>query len=204
MRILSLPVDFVKILIGSKRSSLLAIAVVSVMAILLAVSIFVAKRSSAHSITPAKKEQQGCCSNQPAIPRRMIGTYYTTEDGFQSTLVLNNKGPNQIMVTPILHSQTGQTFSAPPVAVGGQSSSEVDLNLFASTAGPQFRSGSFEFAYEGRLLEMGGGLRIINAEKSLIFDEQMLEPGMKFPSSRLESERRHRNYLAAPCFARAG
>jgi len=30
-------------------------------------------------------------------------------------------------------------------------------------------------------------LRIVNAEKSLIFDEQMLEPGMKFPSSQLEA-----------------
>jgi hypothetical protein len=187
MRIVDLPVNFVKISIGSKRSQLLAIAVVGVMAILVAVSIFVAKRSSAHVVTPAKKKQRGCCSDQPAISRRMIGTYYTTEDGFQSTLILNNKGPNQIMVTPILHSQSGQTFTAPPVAVGGQSSPEVDLNLLASMAGPQFGSGSFEFTYEGRLLEMGGGLRIVNAEKSLIFDEQMLQPGMKFPSSQLEA-----------------
>jgi len=166
---------------------LLAVAVVSATAILLAVSIFVAKRSSAHSVTPAKKEQQGCCSNLPAIQRRMIGTYYTTEDGFQSTLILNNKGPNQIMVTPILHSQNGQTFAASPVAVGGHSSPEVDLNTMASIAGQQFRSGSFEFTYEGRMLEVGGGLRIVNAEKSLIFDEQMLEPGMKFPSPQLEA-----------------
>jgi hypothetical protein len=151
------------------------------MAILVAVSVFVAKRSSAHGVAPAKKEQGGCCSDQPAVPRRMIGTYYTTEDGFQSTLILNNKGPNQIMVTPILHSQNGQTFTASPVAVSGQSSSEVNLNLLASIVGPKFRSGSFEFTYEGRLLEVGGGLRIVNAEKSLIFDEQMLEPGMKFP-----------------------
>jgi len=158
------------------------------MAILLAGSIFVTKRSSAHGVASAKKNQQGgCCSDQPAVPRRMIGTYYTTEDGFQSTLILNNKGPNQIMVTPILHSQNGQIFTASPVAVGGQSSFEVDLNLLASIAGPQFRYGSFEYTYEGRLLEMGGGLRIVNVERSLIFDEQMLEPGMKFPSSRLEA-----------------
>jgi hypothetical protein len=185
MRILRLPDNFVKFSIRSKRSLLLAIVVV--VAILLPVSIFVAKRSSAHVIANAKKKQQGCCSDQPAVPRRMIGTYYTTEDGFQSTLILNNKGPNQIMVTPILHSQNGQTFTASPVAVSGQSSSEVDLNALAQVVGPQFHSGSFEFAYEGRLLEMGGGLRIVNAEKSLIFDEQMLEPGMKFPSARLEA-----------------
>ncbi|MGH9751584.1 MAG: hypothetical protein ACREA2_02275, partial [Blastocatellia bacterium] len=187
MRILGLPANFVKFSIGSKRSLILAVAVVSAVAILPAVSIFVAKRSSAHGVTPAKKKQQGCCSDQPAVLRRMIGTYYTTEDGFQSTLILNNKGPNQIMVTPILHSRNGQTFTASLVAVGGQSSSEVDLNLLASIAGQQFRSGSFEFTYEGRLVEMGGGLRIVNAEKSLIFDEQMHEPGMKFPSSQLEA-----------------
>ncbi|HKQ72667.1 MAG TPA: hypothetical protein VJ810_02990 [Blastocatellia bacterium] len=187
MRILSLPASFVKFSIRSKQSLLLAVAAVSVIAILLAVSIFVAKRSSAHGVSPTKKKQQGCCADDPAILRRMVGTYYTTEDGFQSTLVLNNKGPNQIAVTPILHSESGQTFTASPVAVGGQSSSEVNLNLLASIAGAQFRSGSFEFTYEGRLLEMGGGLRIVNAEKSLIFDEQLLEPGMKFPSSRLET-----------------
>jgi len=153
---------------------------------LLAVSMFVAKRPSAHVVNSAKKKRQGCCSVQPAVSRRMIGTYYTTEEGFQSTLILNNKGPNQIMVTPILHSQNGQTFAASPVAVGGQSSPEVDLNLLASIAGPQFGSGSFEFTYEGRLLEIGGGLRVVNAERGLIFDEQMLEPGMKFPSSKLE------------------
>ncbi|MCI0558172.1 MAG: hypothetical protein MN733_06725 [Nitrososphaera sp.] len=101
--------------------------------------------------------------------------------------VLNNKGPNQIMVTPILHGQNGQTYTSSPVAVGGESSQEVDLNLLASIAGPQFRSGGFEFTYEGRILEMGGGLRIVDNAKSLIFDEQMLEPGMKFPSSRLEA-----------------
>jgi len=187
MRIVNLPITFVKLSIRSKQSLFLAVAVVSVMATLLAVSIFVAKRSSAHGVNSAKKKQQGCCADQPAILRRMIATYYTTEDGFKSTLILNNKGPNQIMVTPILHSRNGQTFTASPVAVGGLSSPEVDLNVLASIAGPQFRSGSFEFTYEGRLLEVGGGLRIVDSAKSLIFDEQMLEPGMKFPSPRLEA-----------------
>jgi hypothetical protein len=59
--------------------------------------------------------------------------------------------------------------------------------MLAASAGPQFRSGSLEYTYEGRLLEVGGGLRIVDSEKSLIFDEQMLEPGMKFPSPQLES-----------------
>lgn len=131
--------------------------------------------------------QQGCCATVPATPRRMIGTYYNTEDGFQSSLVLNNKGPNGIAVTPILHSKNGQTFTAAPVFVNGESSLKVDLNALATGAGAPFKSGSFEFIYQGRMLEMGGGLRIVNAANSLIFDEQMLEPGMKFSSPKLEA-----------------
>ncbi|MCG3161303.1 MAG: hypothetical protein JMDDDDMK_02454 [Acidobacteria bacterium] len=187
MRILSSPINLVNRSIGSRRSSLLVAGTAIVVALLLAIPVFIARRSSAHGVNSANKKQQGCCAGQPAILRRMVGTYYTTENGFKSTLVLNNKGPNQIVATPILHSQNGQTFTASPVAVGGESSQEVDLNLLASIAGQQFRSGSFEFTYEGRILEMGGGLKIVDAGKSLIFDEQMLEPGMKFPSSRLEA-----------------
>jgi hypothetical protein len=37
------------------------------------------------------------------------------------------------------------------------------------------------------MLEMGGGLSITNTARSLIFDEQLLEPGMKFSSSQLEA-----------------
>ena len=139
MKMLGLPVHFVKFSIRSKQAPLLALVVAGVItALVWSVNGFARSRSSAHGVNPAKKEQRGCCSDQPATPRRMIGTYYTTEDGFQSTLILNNKGPNQIMVTPILHSQTGQTFTASPVAVGSQSSPEVDLNLLARWPGHSF------------------------------------------------------------------
>ena len=64
MRILSLPINFVKISIGSKRFPLLAIAIMSVVAIPLAVSVFVAKRSSAHGANFATKKRQGCCGEE--------------------------------------------------------------------------------------------------------------------------------------------
>ncbi|MGH7806784.1 MAG: hypothetical protein ACRENT_01690 [Thermodesulfobacteriota bacterium] len=187
MRIIHSLANSVKISIGPKRVLLLAAIAAGIAVAALLASRFVVQRSSAHGVDAAKPKQQGCCRNVPATLRRMIGTYYTTEDDFKSTLVLNNKGPNQIVVTPILHNQNGQTFNGLPVAVGGQSSYEVDLNAVAASAGREFRSGSFEFTYTGRLLEMGGGLRIVDSEKSLIFDEQMLEPGMKFSSPQLEA-----------------
>src|SRR5262245_38113235 len=114
MPMVNLPINSVKVSIRSKQALIMAAVLVTATPQIYTLPNFISRRASAHSVNPAKKEQQGCCSNQPAIPRRMIGTYYTTEDGFRSTLVLNNKGPNLIMVTPILHSQSGQTFTASP------------------------------------------------------------------------------------------
>ena len=104
-----------------------------------------------------------------------------------STLTLNNKGPQPIAVTPILYNLDGKRFIGSPVTVAGESSYNFELGILAAVAGPEFRAGSFEFSYEGRILEMGGGLRIVDEAKSLIFDEQMLEPGMKFSSPRMEA-----------------
>src|SRR5215510_11335389 len=168
MRIVNLPANFAKFSIRSKRSQFLAVAAVSATAILLAFSIFVTKRSSAHGVDHAKTKERGCCANQPAILRRMIATYYTTEDNFKSTIILNNKGPNQIVVTPILHSQNGQTFTASPVAIGGQSSSEVDLNTLASVAGPFFRATTSTVTYAGPLLEAVRSLSMNDVKQSLI------------------------------------
>src|SRR5262245_41200571 len=174
--------------IRPRRFLILSAIVLGLLALIFVAMRFLPQPSLAHSNTLAKPYQHGCFAHIPSVSRRMIRTFYTTEYGFESTLVLNNKGPNQIAVTPILHGQNGQSFTAQPVMVDGQASSEVDLNTLAiSAGGSQFRSGSFEFTYTGRLLEIGGGLRIVNSEKSLIFDEQMLEPGMRFPSPRLEA-----------------
>lgn len=142
--------------------------------------------SAIASTVKETSKKKGCC-DVPATKRRMIGTYYTTKKGFISTLILNNKGPNAIEVTTILHNSEGEEYTLPIVSVNGQSSLKVDLNQAVEAAGHRFKAGSVEFVYEGRLLEVGGGITIINKTKSLIFDEQMLEEGMKFPSPRLES-----------------
>jgi len=185
MRKLHLSPSIVKKAFNSRLSALLVVSLVGAVFLLSVFGFSVYSNNKAVSKRGKAVSKQGCCGTTTL--RRMIGTYYTTENNLKSTLILNNKGPNQIVVTPILHSEEGQTFKASPVAVGGESSQDVDLNLLASMAGRQFRSGSFEFTYEGRLLEVGGGLRIIDSRKNLIFDEQTLEPGMKFSSSQLES-----------------
>ncbi len=187
MRIVAFIANRVKFFSVKNRLPLLPVIAAGLTALAIGIPRFVLEPSSAHGVNPSGAKPQGCCANVPASLRRMIGTYYTTEDNFKSTLILNNKGPHQIVVTPILHGKNGETYKAPPVSVGGQSSFEADLNAIAENAGSKFRSGGIEFGYTGRMMEMGGGLRIVNAEKSLIFDEQFLEPGMKFSSPQLEA-----------------
>jgi len=187
MRILGLPINFVKFSLGLKRSSLLVIVAVSIMAILLTILASVAKRSSAHGVNPTTNEQQLCCVEEPIALRRMIGAYYNAKGDWESKLVFNNQGPNQIVVTPILYSLKGGEFTAPPISIGGESIHELDLNDLVLSAGPQFAEGSYEFTYTGHKLEMSGGLKIMNKKKSLMFDEQMSEPGIKFASPRMEA-----------------
>ncbi len=129
--------------------------------------------------------KQSCCGG--ADFRRMIGTYYNTKDNWKSELVLNNKGPNLIAVTPILYSIAGEKFIAPVINIAGESAYELYLDRLVASAGPKFAEGSYEFTYTGRQLEMGAGLRIVDEEKSLIFDEQLTEPGVRFSSPRAEA-----------------
>ncbi len=178
-------------MLRTKKFHILASVIIVAIAVTFITTRFM-KAGSAHldsssTAVPNTNVQGGCCANQPNTLRRMIGSFYNTEDNFVSTLTLNNKGPNVIAVTPVLHGKNGQTFNAAQVLVNGESSLKVDLNAIANTAGSHFKSGSFEFTYQGRMMEMGGGLRIVNAANSLIFDEQMLEPGMKFSSPQLEA-----------------
>jgi len=104
---LSLPVNFVKTSIGSKRSVLFAIAVVSGVAILLAVSAFVVNRSSAHGVNSAKKQQQGCCDGQPTTQVLYAPTTGLPAAG-RAELVLNNNRQDNLVITPTLYSKDGR------------------------------------------------------------------------------------------------
>lgn len=180
---------FFRFALNRPIATLLLLAVVLISALLTtsyraASGLFKVAAAPKSSATP---KPQGCCASLQPETRRMIGTYYNVENGMTSTLTLNNKGPQPIAVTPILYSPDGKRFIAAPVTVPGESSQNVELGILARFAGQGFQSGSFEFTYEGRMMEIGGGLRIVDEAKSLIFDEQMLEPGMKFSSPQLEA-----------------
>jgi len=182
MRNLHLSPSIVKKAVNSRLSALLAVSLAGAVFLL---SVF------GFSVYPSNKpvnkaaSKQGCCGGN--VPRRMIGAYYNTKGAWKSALVLNNKGPNPIVVTPILYSMEGEKFVGPLISIAGESAYELYLNQLAANAGPKFTEGSYEFTYTGRQLEMGAGLLIVDEEKGLIFDEQLTEPGVRFSSPRAEA-----------------
>ncbi|MGI8835772.1 MAG: hypothetical protein ACR2H4_03940 [Pyrinomonadaceae bacterium] len=54
-----------------------------------------------------------------------------------------------------------------------------------TAGGPAFREGSLQVHYEGKDMELGGVVMLVDTDRSLIFDEELSEP-MMFASSRLE------------------
>jgi hypothetical protein len=164
-----------------RRRSLLLLCLIAACSILIFAGI---KAISRFKTAAASKDSARY--RQSATFRQMIGGYYNTAGNWKSSLILNNKGGQTIVVSPVLYSLNGQRFELPTVVTSSRTPLELDLNALTRSAGPEFVSGSIQYTYVGRWMEVGAGIRIVNEEKSLIFEEQMAEPGMKFPNPELE------------------
>lgn len=115
--------------------------------------------------------------------------------------MLLNQGPQPTEVQPTLFSMTGERFDAPPVTIESHLFRSIDLRELVASANPNFQHGSVQVAYQGKDLEIGGMVQMVDAERSLIFDEELVEPAKMFKSSRLEGvwwlpSRRHEVRLA--------
>lgn len=121
----------------------------------------------------------------PSKPHILAASYYSVEGNLSATLTLNNKGPKTLEVQPILFSLTGERFDVPSVTVEGNSHRVINLREY-SIAGTLFQEGSLQVVYWGKDLEMGAQVKLVDAERGLIFDEQLVEPAAMFASSRLE------------------
>ncbi len=72
------------------------------------------------------------------------------------------------------------------MTVEGNSFLEADLSQWAAAAGPLFQEGSLQVFYKGPDLLLGSEVKLVDQRFSLMFDEQLVEPGAVFKSSRLE------------------
>ncbi|HXG67107.1 MAG TPA: hypothetical protein VNO70_18535, partial [Blastocatellia bacterium] len=119
-------------------------------------------------------------------PHVLAASYYSLKGNLQSTLTLNNKGAQAVAVQPTLYSLAGARRDAAPVTVEARSYRVVDLRDLVAPMGIAFQEGSLQLFYRGHDLMLGAQVRMVDAERSLTFDEQLVEPAAMFASARLE------------------
>jgi hypothetical protein len=127
-------------------------------------------------------------SAQPAassMPHELAASYYSLRDHLNVTLILSNQGPRPFQVQATLFNLSGDRFDVPPIMLEGNKVSSFDLASWANLGGPGFQEGNLQVRYDGKDMELGGVLKLVDADHSLIFDEELSEP-MMFASSRLE------------------
>ena len=119
------------------------------------------------------------------MPQMLAATYYNLKSGLSGTLMLSNQGPHPMDVHVTLFSLAGAPLGAPVITLDGTEARGFDLRDWASTGGADFLEGSLRVDYDGKDMELGGVVKLVDADRSLIFDEELSEP-MMFGSSRLE------------------
>jgi len=120
----------------------------------------------------------------PNLPHVLPGSYYSLRGNLRAALTLNNKGPEPLDVQPTLFNLNGERLDVPPVTVPGTSFRVIDLRDWA-IPGTGFDEGSLTLLHYGMDMQLGAQVRMIDSERSLIFDEQLMQ--MMSMSSRLEA-----------------
>lgn len=139
-----------------------------------------ANTGNSQPVTNAKTNSS-CCTDEANKLHHLAGSYYTLNDGFNTKLLLNNKGPDPIEIQPSLFSLGGEKLGVPSVTVAGNSHRFVDLSDWVNTAGAHFREGSIQLLHAGKDLVIGAQLYLVDSEHSLSFEEKLTELGKGSP-----------------------
>lgn len=121
------------------------------------------------------------------MPHVLAASYYSVNNNLNATLMVSNQGPRPLMVQPTLFSLDGQRLDVAPVILDGNTVRAFDVREWVRIGGASFREGSLQVSYTGKDVEFGGVVQLVNASRSLSFDEELSEPAMGFHSSQLES-----------------
>ena len=124
--------------------------------------------------------------NPEEKPHSLVGSYYTTKNGFTSNLLLNNKGPQPIEVQPTLYNLNGQILQIPPIVVEANTYQTIDIASWAAIGGNGYKEGSLHLFHRGEDIVLGTQIQIVKESKSLLFEKKLEELGT-FDSRRLET-----------------
>jgi len=118
------------------------------------------------------------------MPHVLAASYYSLNNDLSATLVLSNQGPHSMNIAVTLFNLIGDRLVVPPITLEGNTVRGFDLSEWTGSSST-FREGSLQVSYNGHDMELGGLVKLVDANRSLIFDEELNEP-MMFASSRLE------------------
>jgi hypothetical protein len=144
------------------------------------------KGEIADNAQPSKASAKQCCGQDIDQPHFLAASYYKVGGNLTATLMLNNKGPQPVEVSPTLFSLSGERFEATPVVVEGESFRNFDLREFGALPGTLFEEGSLQLFHSGPDLVIGAQLYLHDERNSLSFDEKLVE-FKTVPSTQLES-----------------
>ncbi|MBI3426377.1 MAG: hypothetical protein HY011_25890, partial [Acidobacteria bacterium] len=114
---------------------------------------------------------------------KLAAAYYSLKDNLRATLMLSNQGPNVIPLQITLFSKQGTRLNVPATSLRPHEVRAFDLRQIAAWG---VEEGNLQVEYQGRPLEVGGVVTMVDTARSLIFDEELAEPAKGFASARLE------------------
>jgi hypothetical protein len=168
---------------GSRVFSLATRAMLlSVVALSLTTAVFVTD-SFGRSRRLSPRRSQSVSSHQQSL----LVPFWSLEDGFTSSIVLNNTSGFPVVVYPTLYSEGGKALSIPTILIPAGQTTTLGLAdwIVAARGGSEFRRGSLILAYDAAESFLIGQAQVTNLATSVVFDVPAEMP-MGFVSSRLE------------------
>jgi hypothetical protein len=172
--------SFMKLPKSSTRAAIFVILILGFVCSALAAYSSANHTGRLHSISPSKAAvptdaKQGCCTRDFDKPHLLGASYYSVKDNLTATLMLNNKGPEQVEVKATLFGMSGERLDVPAVFVAGESFRNIDLRELGALAGTPFEQGSIQLFHLGPDLVIGAQLYLVDEAHSLSFDEKLSE-----------------------------
>src|SRR5215210_2272239 len=100
--------------------------------------------------------------DETQTPHILVGGFYTTRSGFESKLMMNNKGPQPIEVAPTLYGENGAIIQMPTLTVERNSYIVVNLRDWANFGGEEFRQGNLRLFHRGKDLVLGCNILVVD------------------------------------------
>ncbi|MDX1998298.1 MAG: hypothetical protein SF066_11315 [Thermoanaerobaculia bacterium] len=119
------------------------------------------------------------------IFRSLSAAHYSVKRGLRATLMLSNQGPHEMAIHARLFNLAGEALDLDLPPLAAHEVREIALHDVVS-ADSEWAEGSLDVQFQGKNLELGGVLSLMDEARSLIFDEELTETATHFSSSRLE------------------